>query len=608
MSESRKNRLSMGGGQVTDDEQVASYKPIPEKDAEFRTSKNSLAKSKEKISPDGAEEKLLPKEVEAKIVTRVNMADAKYVVEENRNGDAKIELDANKKPFTGLTKEELMKYADDPLWVNVRWFMFVLFWASWLCMLAGAITIIVMAPKCAAPTRRSWSEKGPLVEVDDVTYDEIVPMLPQLQTSKIQGIFIDVPTYEYGTPSVIDKFKSFVEKAKEYGIKVIVDLIPNYVSIDNDWFQKSVKKEAPYTDYFVWAAGKDYVNNTQNPPNNWISVENIPAWTKNEVRGEFYLHQYGVNQPDLNFNNEAVIKEFESALNAWMKAGAAGVRLNKVRQLLVNMSLPDELAAAGRDITPGSDHTQYGFYRHQQTSDRPQLDKLLPKWSDLVSATSDTPCDTVFTMAEEGGRKELFRSRNLTSLRPPMTSPITVDNNASLVANAIKSRLGKWPAMQLKTSTAAEEEEEIAALALLLPASPVFDLQQVIAFGNDTASTDSLSHLVSLRSDASVEHGQSIVTSVPAGNNTQETLLVCARWKNGHTGYLAVFNPLSEEQRANLTMLESVPEKLTVHHMSHAVRTYTNYTNNIAESASNVLVPPRGTVVLSYVPKTVVEN
>lgn len=58
--------------------------------------------------------------------------------------------------FSGLTKEELMKYADDPFWVNLRWFMFVLFWAMWVAMLAGAITIIVRAPKCAPPTPRQW--------------------------------------------------------------------------------------------------------------------------------------------------------------------------------------------------------------------------------------------------------------------------------------------------------------------------------------------------------------------------------------------------------------------------------------------------------------------
>lgn len=49
-----------------------------------------------------------------------------------------------------------MKYADDPFWVNLRWFMFILFWAMWLCMLAGAITIIVKAPKCPLQPPRTW--------------------------------------------------------------------------------------------------------------------------------------------------------------------------------------------------------------------------------------------------------------------------------------------------------------------------------------------------------------------------------------------------------------------------------------------------------------------
>lgn len=58
--------------------------------------------------------------------------------------------------FSGLTKEELLKYADDPFWVRLRWFMFIMFWALWLCMLAGAIGIIIQAPKCAAPTPKTW--------------------------------------------------------------------------------------------------------------------------------------------------------------------------------------------------------------------------------------------------------------------------------------------------------------------------------------------------------------------------------------------------------------------------------------------------------------------
>jgi len=66
------------------------------------------------------------------------------------NGDAKVEIGDGTAPvFVGLGKEELMKYANDPFWVKLRWFLFILFWILWVAMLAGAIVIIVLAPKCA---------------------------------------------------------------------------------------------------------------------------------------------------------------------------------------------------------------------------------------------------------------------------------------------------------------------------------------------------------------------------------------------------------------------------------------------------------------------------
>lgn len=55
-----------------------------------------------------------------------------------------------------MTKDELMKFANDPFWVRLRWIFFILFWALWIAMLAGAILIIVKAPKCAAPVALSW--------------------------------------------------------------------------------------------------------------------------------------------------------------------------------------------------------------------------------------------------------------------------------------------------------------------------------------------------------------------------------------------------------------------------------------------------------------------
>lgn len=73
-----------------------------------------------------------------------------FIPNDPANGDAKVELgnSIGAPTFVGLGKEELMKYANDPFWVRLRWALFFLFWLVWLAMLAGAIFIIVMAPKC----------------------------------------------------------------------------------------------------------------------------------------------------------------------------------------------------------------------------------------------------------------------------------------------------------------------------------------------------------------------------------------------------------------------------------------------------------------------------
>lgn len=68
------------------------------------------------------------------------------------NGDAKVELGdtgATAPTFVGLGKEELMKYANDPFWIRLRWLLFILFWVLWIAMLVGAVIIIVLAPRCA---------------------------------------------------------------------------------------------------------------------------------------------------------------------------------------------------------------------------------------------------------------------------------------------------------------------------------------------------------------------------------------------------------------------------------------------------------------------------
>jgi solute carrier family 3 protein 2 len=83
-----------------------------------------------------------------------------------KNGDAKIDMENVRVVFSGMSKDELMKFANDPFWVRMRWFLFILFWLTWLAMLAGAISIIFFAQKCPAAAPREWWEKGPIVPID----------------------------------------------------------------------------------------------------------------------------------------------------------------------------------------------------------------------------------------------------------------------------------------------------------------------------------------------------------------------------------------------------------------------------------------------------------
>ncbi|XP_053613705.1 amino acid transporter heavy chain SLC3A1 isoform X2 [Plodia interpunctella] len=524
------------------------------------------------------------------------MADAKYVVGDHRNGDAKIELDANKRQYSGLTKEELLKYADDPFWVRLRWFMFVLFWALWLSMLVGAIAIIIRAPKCSPPPPKKWFEKGPIVDLTPIdTLVEVEALLPLLKSNKVQGAFVDaVPTYEVlEKPELAVPIKQFVENAKSYGVKIIVDLIPNFVFNTSSWFQLSANRSAEYEDYFIWKKPTEYDSaGNAKPPNSWVSTLNEPAWTLHPERKEFYLHQYGAHQPDLNFRNAAVKKHFDDVLQTYVNAGVDGVRLVNARQVLVNSSLHEEEKETSHSSL-GATHDSYAFWRHQHTRDQPELDQLLAHWAAIVNP--DATVERVFTL-HEPSRPELFLLRAGAALAPPSAAPVRLRPRAAPAAALLINKYlnATWNALQLK----ADAKVELAEFALLLPAAPVIDLTQLDEEDN-TTTTGHLSHLVPLREDASIQHGHSTVVAV--NSTTGVKLLAVARWKPGHTGYMAVLNPSEEAAEANVA-LASVPPTLTVHHIT-AGAAAANYTNHMSVSREQLLVPAQSTVVLSYVPE-----
>lgn len=98
-----------------------------------------------------------------------------------------------KETLSGMGKEELMKFANDPFWVRLRWALFILFWLLWAAMLTGAIAIIVMAPKCAAPEPKKLWEESPIVQLDvsDSPSNDLKglePVLDDLEKQHVRAI------------------------------------------------------------------------------------------------------------------------------------------------------------------------------------------------------------------------------------------------------------------------------------------------------------------------------------------------------------------------------------------------------------------------------------
>lgn len=106
----------------------------------------------------------------------------------------------------GMTKQELMKYANDPFWVRLRLFLFILFWVVWLAMLVGSVLIIALAPGCPATASLPWFKKCSLVElkiaeikpvqtVDSLTkageeLQKLSEQLSALTNANVEGVLI----------------------------------------------------------------------------------------------------------------------------------------------------------------------------------------------------------------------------------------------------------------------------------------------------------------------------------------------------------------------------------------------------------------------------------
>ena len=321
---------------------------------------------------------------------------------DSKNGEAKIDVDRGYGGSVGMSKQELLKYANDPFWVRLRLFLFILFWVIWFAMLIGAVVIIALAPKCSVTSSLNWWQKTTAYQVyvrsfsdsngdgegdirgvvnkldyfKDLGVETLI--LSPIYPSEMKDLGYDVTDYtdidpRYGT---LEDFDQLVDEMhnENRNMKVIIDFIPNHTSDRHKWFTESIAGDEKYKDFYVWRNGS-----SSGPPNNWKSVFGGSAWTYHPLRQQYYLHQFFPQQPDLNLRNPEVRQALKDVLNFWLSRKVDGIRIDAVSHLFEDENFEDEAIVKTQQF--GND---YETLSHNKTKAQNENFDILKEWRQIV--------------------------------------------------------------------------------------------------------------------------------------------------------------------------------------------------------------------------------
>lgn len=196
--------------------------------------------------------------------------------------------------------------------------------------------------------------------------DGVTARLDYLTQLGIDAIWINPVTvspmadhgYDVADPRDVDPLfgglaalERLIAAAHDRNIKITMDLVPNHTSSAHPWFQAAVAA-GPGTDArerYIFRDGRG--PGGLEPPNNWESVFGGPAWTRvsepDGNPGQWYLHLFDAEQPDLNWDNPEIFDDFEKTLRFWLERGVDGFRIDVAHGMAKPPGLPD-MAAVDR--------------------------------------------------------------------------------------------------------------------------------------------------------------------------------------------------------------------------------------------------------------------
>lgn len=243
----------------------------------------------------------------------------------------------------------------------------------------------------------------------------------------------DIADYEAIHPDfgTMDDFEQLLSAIHENQMKLLMDLVVNHTSDQHKWFQESKKsQDNPYADYYIW---RDPVDGHE--PNNWGASFNGSAWTYVPERGQYYLHLFALEQPDLNWENPEVRQQVYKIMRFWLDKGIDGFRMDVINKISKVPGLPDGPITEGEIYEDGSRFTDNG----------PRLNEFLQEMNREVLSHYD-----IMTVGEMPGATPEM-ARKYSNLDGSELNMIFQFEHVSLAGNP-DSRLGKWNDQPVKLS------------------------------------------------------------------------------------------------------------------------------------------------------------
>jgi alpha-glucosidase len=231
-------------------------------------------------------------------------------------------------------------------------------------------------------------------------------------------------------------FDRLIARAHKLGLKVIIDQIYSHSSDQHAWFEESRQNRTnPKADWYVWADA----NADGTPPNNWQSVFGMGAWQWDARRGQYYLHNFLVEQPDLNLHNPDVQEAILDITRFWLERGVDGFRLDALN---FGMHDPDLKDNPVETIFKRPPTRPFDFQRHVNSMSHPDI----PKFLERVRAVIDE-FPGRFTVAEVGGPFPMAEMKTFTEGKNRLNSAYAFDflYAADLSAKLIRETLSEWP-------------------------------------------------------------------------------------------------------------------------------------------------------------------